>query len=210
MLQQSKGEFALFWNIPVNQLKWLKQKHFETVHHQSEILIRTTRQWKRLVFFVLCFYCFLSSVTLPVSLPRAPLWGRQTSSTVSESCETHKCLASTLTRLLSQVAVTTATGRVCSYPKNWSVLNLEHGVTSFELGGTTSIIDPLRVRRRWVIERKSISDRNPKTLAAQLPRQRLFLPRRLTAHSLISSLSATSLFRGRWHRRRKPLNEGTG
>lgn len=40
------------------------------MRHQSEILIRTTRQWKRLFFFVLCFCCFLSSVTLPVSLPR--------------------------------------------------------------------------------------------------------------------------------------------
>lgn len=148
----------------------------------------------------LCFYCFSSSVTPPVSLPRAPLWGRQASSTVSESCETHKCLASTRrvcfhrwlwSAAVGQRRLQQQDGSVLTQ-KNWRVPNLEHGVTSFEMGGTTSIIDPLRARRRWVIERRSISDPNPKTSAAQLPRQRLFLPRRLTAHSLICRVSPPS------------------
>lgn len=189
----------LFWNIPVNQLKWLKKKFFETVRHQSEILIRTTRQWKRL-FFLFCVFTAFCRVWLSLFPCRGPAM-RPTNLFSSEwKLWNAQMFGIHPTRLLSQVAViscrwpttTTATGRVCSYPKNWRVLNLEHGVTSFEMGGTSSIVDPLRVRRRWVIERRSISDRNPKTSAAQLPRQRLFLPRRLTAHSLICHVSPPS------------------
>lgn len=197
LLQQSKDEFALFWNIPVNQLKWLKKNNFWVIKLKFSSGPRGNGKG---CFFCFCLFTAFCRVWLSLFPCRGPAM-RLTNLFNSEwKLWNAQMFGIHPTRLLSQVAViscrwpttTTATGRVCSHPKNWRVLNLEHDVTSFEMGGTTSIIDPLRARRRWVIERRSISDRNPKTSAAQLPKQRLFLPRRLTAHSLICHVSPPS------------------
>lgn len=125
-----KGWICTVLKYPCESVKMVKKKIiFETVRHQTEILIRTTRQWKRL-FFCFVFLLLFVECDSPCFLAEAPLWGWQTSSTVSESCETHKCLASTRRVCFHRWLWSAAVGQRRLQQQDGSVLTQKTGAFS--------------------------------------------------------------------------------
>lgn len=185
--------------------------------HQTESLIRTTWQLNRLNLF---FYCSLSTVT-DAEVPR---WRQQTSATVSESCETYKCVPSTrccliaviLTRSSSQVVTiccrpkaATATGRVCPKRKTGTAFLLEHDVAYFKMGGITPVIDPPSIQHGWTIEEKSIETHKPRQRDFSA-RDFSFFEGWLSSVEFLLTLRYCLFFHGQWHRQPQLLNQGLG